>query len=65
MNEIGLNNFTALALTEIAIFPHYDREDVFKDDSGKSMEDRLIEFERVHDISITRLRDDEYILTKK
>ncbi|WP_312093703.1 Type 1 glutamine amidotransferase-like domain-containing protein [Niallia sp.] len=65
MNEVGLNNFTALALTEIAIFPHYDREDAFKDASGKSIEDRLIEFERVHDISITRLRDDEYILSNR
>lgn len=62
LNEMELNDFKALSLTDIAIFPHYDREDIFKDASGKSIEDRLNEFERDTNISITRLKDDQYIL---
>lgn len=62
LNEVDLNDFTALSLTDIAIFPHSDREDVFKDNYGKSIEDRLLVFEKDSNISITRLKDDEYIL---
>jgi len=65
LNEIGLNDYTALLLTDIAIFPHYDREDVFKEDTGKSIEDRLSEFEEWNNISVTRLKDDQYILINR
>ncbi len=65
LNEIGLNDYTALSLTDIAIFPHYDREDVFKEDTGKSIEDRLSEFEEWNNISVTRLKDDQYILINR
>jgi len=65
LNEIGLNDYTALSLTDIAIFPHYDREGVFKEDTGKSIEDRLSEFEEWNNISVTRLKDDQYILINR
>ncbi|MEQ2467114.1 Type 1 glutamine amidotransferase-like domain-containing protein [Niallia hominis] len=65
LNEIGLNDYTALSLTDIAIFPHYDREDVFKEDTGKSIEDRLSKFEEWNNISVTRLKDDQYILINR
>lgn len=62
LNELNCSNFTALGLTDIAIFPHYDREDVYRDNSGKSIENRLKEFERDTNSTITRLKDDQYIL---
>lgn len=56
------SNFRAWGLTDRAIFPHYDREDIYRDNSGKSMEDRLKEFERDTNSTITRLKDNQYIL---
>lgn len=62
MNKIGMNDFTALNITDKAIFPHYDREDVFQDNSGQSIEDRIREFESNKHVSIVRLQDNQYIL---
>jgi dipeptidase E len=62
MNKVEMNDLTAIAITDKAIFPHYDREDVFKDNSGKSIEDRLKVFERTKNCSVIRLRDDQYLL---
>lgn len=56
------SNFRAWGLTDRAIFPHYVREDIYRDNSGKSMEDRLKEFERDTNSTITRLKDNQYIL---
>lgn len=61
MNKIEMNDLTALAITEKVIFPHYDREDIFKDNSGKSIEDRLKVFERTKNCSVIRLCDNQYL----
>ncbi|MBO8177068.1 MAG: Type 1 glutamine amidotransferase-like domain-containing protein [Bacillus sp. (in: Bacteria)] len=61
MDELNTKDFSALGLTEKLVFPHYDREDLFKDITGKTIEDRLKEFEFLERCTITRLRDDEYI----
>ena len=65
MNKIGMNDFTALNITNKAIFPHYDREDVFQDNSGQSIEHRIREFESNKQVSIVRLQDNQYILVNR
>ncbi|MBS3681120.1 Type 1 glutamine amidotransferase-like domain-containing protein [Ornithinibacillus massiliensis] len=62
MNVFELNDLTALTITEKAIFPHYDSEDIFANPSGKSIEERLTEFERQKNMSVTRLREDQILL---
>lgn len=62
MNKVEMNDLTALSITNKSIFPHYDREDVFEDKSRKTIEDRLKAFENHKNFSVTRLRDDQYLL---
>jgi dipeptidase E len=62
MNSVGLVDRTALRLTETTVFPHYDREDLFTDPDGKTIEDRLQVFERMNPCRVTRLRDNQSIL---
>jgi dipeptidase E len=61
MNTLDIKDFSALNLTDKLIFPHYDREDLFKDDTGKTIEDRIKEFENLNKCEITRLNDDNSI----
>ena len=62
INIVDMQDFTALGLTDIAIFPHYDREDLFPNNSGRSIEDRLKVFENINKCSVVRLKDDESLL---
>lgn len=62
MNTIEMNDLTALNITEKNIFPHFDREDIFKDNSGKSLDDRLKEFEKNRQNPVVRLKDDQFLL---
>lgn len=62
INVFGMYDFTALNLTDILIFPHFDREDIFKDLTGKPIEDRLKEFERIANCEMTRLKDEDYLI---
>ncbi|CAM3310331.1 Type 1 glutamine amidotransferase-like domain-containing protein [Filibacter tadaridae] len=62
MNNTNMVDFTALSITEKAIFPHYDREDIFQDSLGKTIEERLNLFEEDNNCSIIRLTDEEYLL---
>lgn len=64
MNNVQINNLSAIGLTNKIIFPHYDREDLFPDPLGRSIEDRLKVFESLTDNPIARLKDDEYLLVK-
>lgn len=59
MDELCTNDFSALHLTDMLIFPHYDREDLFVDQTGKTIEERLREFEILEKCEVTRLKDDE------
>ena len=61
MNTLDIKDFSALNLTDKLIFPHYDREDLFKDDTGKTIEDRIKEFEYLEKCDIARLNDDHSI----
>lgn len=67
MNTLNIKDFSALDLTEKLVFPHYNREDLFKDDTGKTIEDRLKEFEALEKCEVMRMADDQFILieTKK
>jgi dipeptidase E len=62
INIVDMQDFTALGLTDIAIFPHYDREDLFPNNSGRSIEDRLKVFENTNRCSVVILKDDESLL---
>ncbi|EAF8634985.1 peptidase E [Listeria monocytogenes] len=65
MNALNTKDFSALGLTDKLVFPHYDREDLFKDSTNKTIEDRLKEFEILERCEVTRLKDDEYITIEK
>jgi len=65
MNTLNTMDFSALGLTDKVVFPHYDREDLFKDSTNKKIEDRLKEFEILEGCEVTRLKDDEYIIIEK
>ena len=43
------------------VFPHYDREDLFNNHTGKTIEERLKEFKTLENCKITRLKDTEYV----
>ena len=62
LNTVKLRDFTALGLSVKVVFPHYDREDLFKDDTNKSIEERIQEFELIENCRVTRLNDDEYLV---
>lgn len=61
MDKLNTKDYSALGLTNKLVFPHYDREDLFKDSTNKTIEDRLKEFEALENCEITRLKDDGYI----
>ena len=65
MNTQNTVDLSAVELTDKIVFPHYDREDLFKEDTGKSIEDRLKEFEAFEKCEVARLKDDEFITIKK
>lgn len=62
MNTLNMNNFSALQITDKLIFPHYDREDLFENDAGRTIEERIREFETLHNYEVTRLNDDQSIV---
>ncbi|MDQ0859756.1 Type 1 glutamine amidotransferase-like domain-containing protein [Bacillus sp. V2I10] len=62
MNSIKLNNFNALKITKTAIFPHYDREELFIEKNGKSIEERLFKYENDNKSTVVRLRDADFIV---
>lgn len=61
-NAVYLNDLTALGLTNTYIFPHYDREDLFPDPVGKTIEDRLQTFETLNTCTVVRILDNQSIL---
>ncbi|MFJ7747341.1 Type 1 glutamine amidotransferase-like domain-containing protein [Peribacillus sp. NPDC097295] len=65
LDALNTKNFSALGLTDKLVFPHYDREDLFKDSKSKSIEDRLRKFESLEKCEITRLKDDECLTIDK
>ncbi|PQD93714.1 peptidase E [Pradoshia eiseniae] len=62
MNSLNLQDLSCLPLLDTIVFPHYDREDLFKDDSGKTIEERLSEFEKSHHCMVHRLKDNQFTL---
>lgn len=64
MNDVKINDLSAIGLINTIIFPHYDREELFPDPLSRSIEDRLKVFESLTNYSVTRLKDDEYLLVK-
>ncbi|WP_409300394.1 Type 1 glutamine amidotransferase-like domain-containing protein [Peribacillus sp. SCS-155] len=62
MNSVGIKDLTAACLTKKLIFPHYDREDLFPDRLGRTIENRLKNFENKNNCSVTRLKDDQSLI---
>lgn len=62
MNDVGLKDLRALGLTDKTIFPHCDREDLFPDDAGRTIEERLKAFETAHQGAVIRIKDDGFYL---
>jgi dipeptidase E len=61
MNEVTLQDLMGLKITEKLIFPHYDREDLFPNKLGQTIEERLSAYEANYKCSVIRLKDDEAI----
>jgi dipeptidase E len=59
LNSGSLQNLTGLKITEKRVFPHYDREDLFPDALGQTIEQRLSVYEASHKCSVIRLKDNE------
>lgn len=59
MNTMGLTDFQALGIFNSPIFPHYDREDLFPDAEGRTIEERISVFESEENCKVTRLRDEQ------
>lgn len=64
MNDLKITDLTAIGLINNVIFPHYDREDLFPDQLSRSIEDRLKVFESMTNYSVTRLKDNDFLLIK-
>src|SRR5690606_5569243 len=64
LNAQNIDDFSALELTDKRIFPHYGREDLFGDGTGRTIEERILAFERLKACSITRLNDDGYLVVE-
>lgn len=62
MNTVNIKDLTSLELTNKFVFPHYDREDLFKDNKGKSIEARIKEYEFLNNCVVERIADDQFIL---
>jgi len=65
MNTLKLEDLTGLGLADHFILPHYHREDIFSDESGKTIEERIPEFEINHNCSVVRLKDDDDFIISK
>ncbi|TCI20457.1 peptidase E [Exiguobacterium sp. SL-9] len=65
MDKLNTQDYSALGLTDKLVFPHYDREDLFKNSTNKTIEDRLKEFEARENCEVTRLKEDGYVTVQK
>lgn len=61
LNTLNIKDFSALGFTDKYVFPHYDREDLFKDDTSKTIEDRIKEFEEFENCEVIRMADDQSV----
>jgi dipeptidase E len=62
LNTVNLKDFRALGLTDKVVFPHYDREDLIIDSKGKSIEERIREFEILNHCTVHRMADEGFML---
>ncbi len=65
IDKLNTKDFSALELTDKLVFPHCNREDLFRDRSNKTIEDRLKEFETLEKCRIVRLKEHEFITIEK
>lgn len=65
MNEMNLTDLNALNIFPKPIFPHYGREDKFPDSTGKTVEQRIVEFEMLHNLQVERLTDSDVVLIER
>jgi dipeptidase E len=60
MNTINLQDLSGVEITDIIIFPHYEREDLFPNEL--TIEERIRKFEKNFDCKVTRLTDSEAVI---
>ena len=60
LNKVNLESLSAAQLFFFSIFPHADREDLFPD--TKSIEERIVAFEKTSGEVVIRLADDDFKL---
>lgn len=65
MNKVNLKDLNALGIFPKPIFPHYGREDKFPDSTGRTVEQRIVEFEMLHNLEVERLRDCDVVLIER
>lgn len=65
MNTVNLKDLKALGIFPKPIFPHYGREDKFPDSTGKTVEQRIAEFEASHNLQVERLTDSDVLLIER
>lgn len=61
MNIHNLQDLSGLKLVNLCLFPHSNREDLFKDPHGQTIAERIGVFER-HACKVTRLADNEFLI---
>ncbi|MDP4162732.1 MAG: Type 1 glutamine amidotransferase-like domain-containing protein [Bacillota bacterium] len=64
MNHVNLEDMRGLGLTDKILFPHYDREDLFPDFFGKTIEQRLKDFEALKKCEVVRMKDEQSIFIR-
>lgn len=65
MNTVNLKDLKGLGIFPKPIFPHYGREDKFPDSTGKTVEQRIAEFEAAHNLQVERLTDSDVLLIER
>ena len=61
MNAHNLQDLSGLKLVNLCLFPHSNREDLFKDPYSQTIAERIDIFER-HGCKVTRLADNEFLI---
>lgn len=62
MNALKLQDLSGLKLVNLCLFPHSNREDLFKDPDGRTIAQRIDVFEKCYACEITGLADDQFLI---
>lgn len=63
MNTLKLKDLSGLKLVNLSLFPHSNREDLFKHPDGQTIAERIAFYEEKCSCKITRLDDEQFIVS--